>query len=575
MDHKQVSGLYINDSGNRRVDVVDRGNEQIQASILAECIQQQQAKYLSSSNHHQSTQYNDINVSSNHDSSALYASDGAPGGQSTASFRSLSQSIENEGNNSSTAIMDSSNASFSRRATLESETMQHSESATNWPITKYKLQHDPNPLILKKTINESPLCYQQNIHVRFLKPPALPVPGPLIIKEVRAAQISPAPPLIIRQRANRPPTPPPIVMRERPPQPPAVMTSPRTIMKKLPPLPPPPRQVIVERYPPAPPKPRDVIIERWLPYDPLPKRKVIYQRANMKSTYAAKKNVIIHYERPNAQYNRVFKKYGVFEVDPRSYVARYGNSLMNSSILLDSARKVGVYEDISTPPVNNRDAVSLKSRRSDVLLSDGMTEVTSVEGASSGFENDAFTHSYESLNIPKNASKSWVTYGNNYMDDTILQSYNQSQGNYSESDFNLQDSSYADNVVMNQYGKSGYSQSRNSNNLVNDSFGNGHYCSYDSGVYGDYKSIKTDMVYGNSGKSYTEFDTGNALDINYLSPPSNFLANDDSFHSQVGIGEHDYQPVMAGSSMRQEASEELTYIEDIQSNIDNHHTVKC
>ncbi|CAF4740668.1 unnamed protein product, partial [Rotaria magnacalcarata] len=46
--------------------------------------------------------------------------------------------------------------------------------------------------------------YTQNIKVRFLQPPPIPPPGPLIIKEVRPPQPPAPPPLRIRQQAPAP-----------------------------------------------------------------------------------------------------------------------------------------------------------------------------------------------------------------------------------------------------------------------------------------------------------------------------------------------------------------------------------
>ena len=43
----------------------------------------------------------------------------------------------------------------------------------------------------------TPLIYKQNIMVKFLKPPPVPL-GPLIIREVRPPQPPPPPPLVSR-----------------------------------------------------------------------------------------------------------------------------------------------------------------------------------------------------------------------------------------------------------------------------------------------------------------------------------------------------------------------------------------
>ena len=57
------------------------------------------------------------------------------------------------------------------------------------------LYFDPNPHMLKKTSGTGPVLYKQNVMIRFLEPPAVPV-GPLIIREVRPPQPPPPPPLV-------------------------------------------------------------------------------------------------------------------------------------------------------------------------------------------------------------------------------------------------------------------------------------------------------------------------------------------------------------------------------------------
>ncbi|KAL7678224.1 hypothetical protein ACOME3_004452 [Neoechinorhynchus agilis] len=216
--------------------------------------------------------------------------------------------------------------------------------------SNYKIQQDPNPTVVKRQFTATPQVYRQHVQVRFLKPPQLPAPGPLIVREVRPPQPPPAPPLIIRQRPPRPPTPPPIILREKPPRPPASLSQ-KVIIKRLAALPPPPRQVIIERYPPLPPKPRDIIIERWLPYGPMPKRRVIYQRAAGAQVYKTAKNMIICYETIRPRVERAFKNLGITQMDPRSYVERYGGSLLDAHILISQARNYGVTEDISPPAI--------------------------------------------------------------------------------------------------------------------------------------------------------------------------------------------------------------------------------
>ena len=47
----------------------------------------------------------------------------------------------------------------------------------------YKLNHDPNPEIVYKVTNNKPIEYEQDIQIRYLKPPTPPPPGDLIIKQ--------------------------------------------------------------------------------------------------------------------------------------------------------------------------------------------------------------------------------------------------------------------------------------------------------------------------------------------------------------------------------------------------------
>ncbi|CAF4083036.1 unnamed protein product, partial [Didymodactylos carnosus] len=67
------------------------------------------------------------------------------------------------------------------------------------------LFQDSNPQIIRKPAPGGGVTYKQNILVRFLQPPPVPPPGPLIIKEVRPPQPPAPPPLVVRQRAPAPP----------------------------------------------------------------------------------------------------------------------------------------------------------------------------------------------------------------------------------------------------------------------------------------------------------------------------------------------------------------------------------
>lgn len=126
---------------------------------------------------------------------------------------------------------------------------------------------------------------------------------------------------------------------------------------------PPPRSVVIERYATVPEKPRkriififhfffffcylgDIIIERWLPYGPRPERRTIVEEASAAVTYPEPRNKVIIYEGVEARVVREFKKDGVVRGDPNDYVARYGDSLLDSATLTQMARNAGVFEDL-------------------------------------------------------------------------------------------------------------------------------------------------------------------------------------------------------------------------------------
>jgi len=62
-------------------------------------------------------------------------------------------------------------------------------------VRSQKLYFDPNPELIRKPQMITPLIYKQNIMIKFLKPPSVPL-GPLIIREVRPPQPPPPPPLV-------------------------------------------------------------------------------------------------------------------------------------------------------------------------------------------------------------------------------------------------------------------------------------------------------------------------------------------------------------------------------------------
>ncbi len=142
------------------------------------------------------------------------------------------------------------------------------------PIGEYPINQDCCPDLIKKKSCKK-VEYNQEIAIRYLKPPTPQAPGEIIIKHEPNKPTAPAPPLIIRQQPPRPCTPEPLVIREAPPPPPpCIGRKVITICGKK--LPAPPRKVVIERMPPIPSKPQSVVIERWLPYSEQ-KRRVIYR----------------------------------------------------------------------------------------------------------------------------------------------------------------------------------------------------------------------------------------------------------------------------------------------------------
>jgi hypothetical protein len=199
----------------------------------------------------------------------------------------------------------------------------------NWrgilPIQQYLINEDSNPEVIRKK-TEQQLIYEQEVAIRYLRPPTPPPPGEIIIRQDKNIPTPPAPPLVIRQQPPRPETPAPLIVREAPPRPPgAVGQKVITISGKR--LPPPPRKVVIERLAPLPSKPQAIMVERWLPYSSQ-KRRVIFQKNEVPDPVIPKfKNVIIQWEAPDVQIKRTFKDLGVIRANPVEYVERYGASL--------------------------------------------------------------------------------------------------------------------------------------------------------------------------------------------------------------------------------------------------------
>jgi hypothetical protein len=212
----------------------------------------------------------------------------------------------------------------------------------NWrgviPITQYVINEDSNPEVIRKR-TEQQLIYEQEVAIRYLRPPTPPPPGEILIKQEKNISTPPAPPLVIRQQPPRPETPAPLVIREAPPRAPLpVGQKVITISGKR--LPPAPRKVVIERLAPLPSKPQSVIIERWLPYG-AQKRRVIFQRNQEADPVVQRpRNIIIQWEAPAVQIKKDFKDLGVIRANPVEYVQRYGASLKTHIDLPQFVREI-------------------------------------------------------------------------------------------------------------------------------------------------------------------------------------------------------------------------------------------
>ncbi|CAF1437932.1 unnamed protein product [Adineta steineri] len=186
--------------------------------------------------------------------------------------------------------------------------------------------------------------HEQLVCVRFLQPPEVPPPGPLIIREVRPPQAAPPPTLVINECPPLPEKQPPLILREEPPIPPPIIPS-ETITKYLPAISAPARSVLIKRYPALPTRPRDILIERWLPYGPRPQRETITYPAPPAISYPEPFFRIIQYEGGHASIHHRFEKLFARE-NPEYYRTRYGSSLLDTTTLLRLAREAGVSEDL-------------------------------------------------------------------------------------------------------------------------------------------------------------------------------------------------------------------------------------
>ncbi|CAF3792488.1 unnamed protein product [Rotaria sordida] len=180
----------------------------------------------------------------------------------------------------------------------------NSSEETNYYLERLgaNIYKDSSPKIIRRARSESPVKQEQRVFVRYLQPPPVPPPGPLIIKEVRPRQPSPPLSLVIREHAPSPPSPPPLILRERPPTPPKYIPS-ETIIRTLPVLSAPPRSVVIERFPLPPDNPL-----------------------------------------------RKYQQVRVTNEDPDGYRTRDGSSLLDPATSIRQTRNNGVMRDISPPP---------------------------------------------------------------------------------------------------------------------------------------------------------------------------------------------------------------------------------
>lgn len=131
--------------------------------------------------------------------------------------------------------------------TIQGETgeLLNKDDFINWagpiPLSDYPLNEDASPEIVRKKPDKT-VVYQQEVAIRYLRPPTPPAPGDIIIKQVVGSNIPPAPPLVIRQQPPRPETPVPLIIREAPPKQPQILGQ-KVISVTAKNIPPPPRKV--------------------------------------------------------------------------------------------------------------------------------------------------------------------------------------------------------------------------------------------------------------------------------------------------------------------------------------------
>jgi len=211
------------------------------------------------------------------------------------------------------------------------------------PICKYPINQDPCPQVVSK--KPKGVECRREVFVKYLEPPKIPSPGPIVINQ-EANRLPPvAPPVIIRQVPCKPVEPETMVIREAPPQQPKPpYEKVITIPGKL--LPPPPRKVVIERLPEQPAKPQDIVLERWLPFKD-EKRKIKLNPKPADPIQCKPRNVIINWEKVEcSKVNTDIKNLGIEKADPVTYTLQYGSSLKTASELPDIANEVKVLHGI-------------------------------------------------------------------------------------------------------------------------------------------------------------------------------------------------------------------------------------
>jgi len=205
------------------------------------------------------------------------------------------------------------------------------EEVLNWkgpaPISQYKINYDPSPEVVRKTFNQ-PIEYNQDISVKYLRPPT-PNAGDIVIRQENRQVSVPAPPTVLRVPGERPVTPPPVIVREAPPEYERLERKEIVVSgKEVTHLP--DRKLVIEKLPSLPPKPPQIIIEKWLPPTRL-RRRVVLDSTSSRFCAQPTRNLIVQWESPTPTVKRGIRYLGVETVNPLQYRSRYGNSLRHPS----------------------------------------------------------------------------------------------------------------------------------------------------------------------------------------------------------------------------------------------------